>query len=215
MALRDLRHQCGRVAVLVVELHQQIAMVHLAIDHAFAGLQFDLRDLRQRNERAVARRQHKIPDRLRTVARIGRKAHRHIVVAFADEDLADGAAADPGADQIGDVRNIDAVARRRFAIDLDRDLRQRRVLVDGRIGDAGNGMHQGDDVLADAAQLVEIVAEHLDGERAVRIEHLVEHAVDDRLAECDLEARQLRRASPSCGGSGPAWSRRPARCCRG
>ena len=46
-----------------------------------------------------------------------------------------------------------------------------------------------DDLLADAAQLVEVVAEHLDGERAVRIEHLVEHAVDDRLAEGDLEAR--------------------------
>ena len=127
---------------MIVELHQQIAVIHLAIDHALAGLQLDLRDLRQRNERAVARREHEIPDRLRAVARIGREADGHVVVAFADEHLADGAAADPGADQIGDVGDVDAVARRRFAIDLDRNLRQRRVLVDRRVGDAGNGVEQ-------------------------------------------------------------------------
>ena len=93
-------------------------------------------DLRQRNERAVARGQHQVPDRLGTVARLGREAHRHVVVALADEHLADGLAADAGLDQVGDVGDIDAVARRRLAIDLDRDLRQRRVLVDRRIGDA-------------------------------------------------------------------------------
>ena len=98
------------------------------------------RDLRQRNERAVARGQHQAPDRLGTVAGLGREAHRDVVVALADEDLADGAAADSGADQVGDVGDIDAVARRRGAIDLDRDLRQRRVLIDRRVGDARNGV---------------------------------------------------------------------------
>ena len=128
----------------------------------------------------------------------GRKADRDVVVAVADEYLADGRTADPGADQVGHVGDVDAVARRGVAIDLDRNLRQRRVLIDRGIGDAGNRVENADDVVADAPQLVEIVAEDLDGERAVGIEHLVEHAVDDRLAERDLEARQLGRAAPPC-----------------
>ena len=41
----DLGDERGRVAVLVVDLHQEIAVIHLAVDHAFAGLQPDRRDL--------------------------------------------------------------------------------------------------------------------------------------------------------------------------
>ncbi len=37
--------QRDRIAVVVVELDEQIALVHLAIDHALAGLERDVGDL--------------------------------------------------------------------------------------------------------------------------------------------------------------------------
>ena len=61
-----------------------------------------------------------------------RKADRRVIAPLADEDLADGAAADAGLDQVGNIGDIDAVARRGLAIDLDRDLGQRRLLIDAR-----------------------------------------------------------------------------------
>src|SRR5258708_11779275 len=84
-------------------------MVHLARDRAFAGLQHHLRDLRDRNEGAARRREHQISDRLGTAARRRGKADGGVVSPFTDEHLAHGVAADSGLDQIGDVRNVDAV----------------------------------------------------------------------------------------------------------
>ena len=58
-----------------------------------------------------------IADRLGAVAVLP-ETHRDVVMPLADEHLADGDAADPGLDQVGDVADIDAVARGRFAVDL-------------------------------------------------------------------------------------------------
>src|SRR3954453_6432139 len=51
-ALVDLRDESSRIPIAIVELDREIAMVHFAIDHAFAGLQMDVRELRQRHQRA-------------------------------------------------------------------------------------------------------------------------------------------------------------------
>ena len=89
----------------------------------------------------------RLPMRFRAVARGVLEADRDVVVALADEDLADGAAADAGLDEIGDVGDIDAVSRRRLAIGRDGDLRQGRAVVDQHVGGAGHGLEDGGDFL--------------------------------------------------------------------
>ena len=50
---------------------------------------------------------------------------------------------------------------------------------------AGDAVQHLDDLAADAAQLVEVVADNADDQRAVRAaDHVVDH-VDDRLADAD------------------------------
>ena len=89
------------------------------------------------------------------------KADRRVITPLADEDLADGRAADADLDQVGNIRDIDAVARRGRAIDFDGDLGKRRKLIDieQNVGGAGYILENPDDVLADPAHLIEIVAE--------------------------------------------------------
>src|ERR1019366_5545549 len=130
---------------------------HLAIDHAFAGLELDFGDLRERNQRPVARRQQQVPDRLGTVAGLRSKADADVVMAFANEHLADGAAADPRADQVGDIGNVDTESRRRRAIDPDRYLRQLAVLIGRGVAHARRVVQYTDDVLADALEFAEII----------------------------------------------------------
>src|SRR5262249_50681223 len=109
-----------------IEFHHEVAAIHVAIDRAFALLQLGPRDLRQWNESPRAGGEDEIADRLRAASRRYVEADRHVVVAVADEDLVHCSAADSGLDEIGDVRDVDAVSGCRFAIRGDRDLRQRR-----------------------------------------------------------------------------------------
>src|SRR5712672_3849362 len=163
-------------------------MVHLARDGAFAGLQPHLRDLRDRNQGAARRREHQVSDRLGTAARRRRKTDGRVVSPFTDEHLAHRVATDSGLDQVRDVRDVDAVTGGGRAIDFDGDLRQRRLLVDRYIGRAGRGFENANDLFSDPAQLVEVVAEYLDDELAVRAGDLVVDAVDHGLAEPDIES---------------------------
>src|SRR5207244_1470209 len=110
-------------------------------------------------ERTRARRQHQVANRLRVAAPVFGKANRRVIAPLADEDLTDGAAPDAELDQVRNIRDIDAVARRGRPIDLDGDLGKRRKLIDieHNVGGAGYVLENPDDVLADPAHLIEIV----------------------------------------------------------
>src|SRR5215831_672584 len=112
---------------------------------------------------------------------------------FANEHLAHGTATDTRLDQGGNVCDIDAVSGRRLTVDLDHDLRQRRPFIDQHVGRAGHSLEDLGNFLGNPAHLVEIVAEYLQRKLAVRIEYLVEDAVDDRLTEGDLVTWKLRQ----------------------
>ena len=94
-------------------------------------LQPDVGDLRKGDLRAAGGGQHQIAEGLRAVAGVLREPHRDVVGAVGHIDLADRRAANPGLDQVGDVGDVDAVAGRRCAVDVDGDLRNRRLLEDG------------------------------------------------------------------------------------
>ena len=153
--------QRGQVAAAGIELHGQVALVHPARDGAFAELRADGCDLRERHERAAARREQQAADRFRAVAGFFGEADGRVVAPLADEYLTHGAAADPGLHQVRYVGDVDAVARCRLAIDLDDELRQRRFLVDVviDIDRAGHSLERGDHLLPDTAQLIEVLAE--------------------------------------------------------
>src|SRR5262245_21510960 len=101
------------------------------------------------------------------------KADRRVIAALADEDLADRAAADADLDQIGNIPNIDAVARRSRTIDFDGDLGKRWKLIEieRNVGGAGYVLENLDHVLADPAHLIEIVAEDPDDQLAVHVKN--------------------------------------------
>src|SRR6516165_2064485 len=162
--------------------------VHLASDCAFTGLKYHLCDLRDWNKGAIAGRQDQVPDRLGIVARRWRKADGRVVSPFANEHLAYGIATNPGLDQIRNVRDVDSVTGGGRAVNLDGDLRQRRLLVNRHVCRPGCGFEDVDDFFCDAAQLVDIVAEDLDDELAVGAGDLVVDPVDHGLAETYIKS---------------------------
>src|SRR5207237_1282679 len=113
-----------------------------------------------------------------------------------DEDLTDGAASDAELDQVRNIRDIDAVARRGRSIDLDGDLGKRRKLIDieHNVGGAGYILENPDDVLADPAHLIEIVAEDSHNELAVHVKNGIGDALNDGLADVEVIARQAPQA---------------------
>src|SRR4029079_2800576 len=171
--LRDLLAgvpQQGReFAAIGVELDRDAALVHPARDGALAKLTLNASHLRERHQGTAARREEEAADRFRGVARGFRKLHRRSLVPLTDEHLTDGTAADACLDEIRNVGDIYAVPRCGRAVDLDSELRQRRLLVDieGGIYRAGHGLQGCNDVIADAAHLVEVVAEDAHDELAV------------------------------------------------
>src|SRR5262249_53076121 len=192
-ALAGLRQEPRQVAAPVVELQRDVARIHPTGDGAFAQLQLDAGDLRERHERAAARGEQQASDRIRAVAGGFGKSDGGVVAPFADEDLTPRAAADADLDQVRHVCNIDAVARCRRAIDLDGELRQWGLLVDiePHVLRAWHALQYLDDLFSDAAQLIEVVAKDSDDELAVHVEDAVGDALDDRLADMDFDARQL------------------------
>ncbi len=183
-----------QVAPAQVQAHRQVALVHLPRDGGLALGEADLRDLGQRDMRAVGRRQHEIADRLRVAARRAGKARDHVVAALLDKDLRHRAAADAGLDQRHHVGDVDAEAGGGRAVDIDAHLRQRRLLVDDHVLRARHGLQQMLDLGGQLPRLAEIVAVDLDHQVAVRARQLVQHAVDHRLREADVDARQLPEA---------------------
>ena len=94
-----------------------------------------------------------------------------------------------------DVADVEAVARRRGAVDLDQELRQlaqrgrrRRAPRPARRWIASSVS------VASFAQRVEVVAEHLDDDLAVDLRDRLEHVVADRLRE---RRRRCRASSSS------------------
>src|SRR6516225_170934 len=136
-------------------------MVHLTRDSAFAGLQFDLRDLRERDQRTAACRHYELADGFGTVARVRGKSHGSIVAAFANEQLAHCPTANSDLDEVSDLGNVDAIARRRGAIDLDNDLWKRGLLLDCNVARARDCLQHLYNFPAEAPQLVEVVAKNL------------------------------------------------------
>ncbi len=191
LRFREIGHE---IAVGRVDPNRQVAVVHLARDRALAVAHRDLRHLRQRNLRAARRGQRQGAERFHVVAGAGREPHRHVVDAVAHIDLGDGGAADAGLDQAGDVGNVDAVASGRGAVDLDGDLRHRRFLENRCARRAADVSQFIDDVAADAAHLIEVVADDKDHQRAVSAALEVVDHVADRLADPDRVPGHLQEA---------------------
>ena len=122
------------------------------------------------------------------------KAHRHVVAAVVHVNLPDGGAADSDLDQIRNIGNVNAIARRRGAIDMEGDLRNRRLLHDRRLSRAFHRLQRGDDFVSDAARLLEVFAENLDHHCAVSAADEIIDIVDDRLAHADIHSRKLIEA---------------------
>ena len=129
----------------------------------------------------------KIAKCLRIIAGILRKPHGNVVRPVGHIDRADRCAANPGLNQVGDIRYVDAVAGSRFAVDVDSDLGNRRLLKDRGVRRAPDAVQYVDDLVADAAQLIEVVADNADDQRAVgAADRIVDH-IDDWLADTDGE----------------------------
>src|SRR5262249_50968761 len=116
------------------------------------------------------------------------KANARVISPFANKHLAHGVATDPGFDQVRNVRDIDTVTGGGGTVDLDGDLRQRRLLVDRHVGGAGRGLENVDNLFFDAAPPVEVVAQDLDDQLAVRAGDLVVDPIDHGLAKPDIES---------------------------
>ncbi len=157
-----LRQVIGQGAVPVVDSYEQFAAPHLVSDVAFAGLLLDMGHLRKRDLCASGGSQHQIPKGLGIVAGILREPHGNVVCAVGHIDRADRCAADPGLDQVGDIRYVDAIAGSGFAVDVDGDLGNRRLLKDRGVRRAPDAVQYVDDLAADAAQLIEVVADNAD-----------------------------------------------------
>src|SRR5882724_11328844 len=102
----------------------------------------------------------------------------HIISSVIDEYLAYGSAANTRLDEIRDVGDIDAIPRRRLAIDRNGDLPQRWPVVNQDIGGARHRVEYIGYVPPDSAQFIEIVTEYFYPKLAVRLENLVLDAVE-------------------------------------
>src|SRR5262249_17374510 len=77
-----IRQKRWQAAAGGIEFHHEIAAIHVTIDRAFALLQFDACDLRERNKRAAARCEQQSPDSFRTAADRLREADSRVVSAL-------------------------------------------------------------------------------------------------------------------------------------
>ncbi len=119
------------------------------------------------------------------------KTHGEVVALLADIHLPDRAAADAGGNQIRHIGGIDAVARCRIPVEAHLQVGQGRLHVHGDIRSAWHCVQGCSHLFGNATDLLQVVAEHLDGQVAVCTGELVLHAVDHRLHHADRIAGHL------------------------
>src|SRR4030095_9395905 len=156
--------EAADVAPAHVEFHGDAAASVLARDLRRAVDQRDFGELRERDARAVRRRDEQTFDRLHVLTRSLTEPHDEAVALFALIDLPDLLARDDGLDHVVYVLDVEAVARDGCAVDRVGTLRQPGPLLDLH----GFGASLFADGAGDLAGLpherVEVVAEELDGD---------------------------------------------------
>src|SRR5208283_3376916 len=124
-----------------------------------------------------------------------RKPHGNVVRAVGDIDLTNRRPANACLDQAGNVGYVNAVARCCCTVDVDSDLGNRRLLKYGRLRRALDAAQYAHDLSSDTAHFIEIVANNVDDQRAVRTTYRIVDHVDDRLTNADGgESRQMLQA---------------------
>ena len=201
----------GQIAIAIVDADGEIALAVLARHGALARCARGCRRAADSGTCApLAVLTGQIAERLGRVARVLREAHRQRIGSLADVDRRDRRLADAGLDDVLHVGHVDAVARGLLVIELDLDLRDRRLLEDRGAGGAVDRIEHVDDLIADAAQLIQIIAVDLDHQRAVRAADQVVDAVDDGLADADrISGQILGEVRRQAGRRTASWIRPP------
>ena len=141
-----------------------------------------------------------------------RESHRQRISPFADVHRGDGRLADPRLDDILHIGHVHAVARGLISIQFDLHLRNRRFLEKGGARSTLDAVKNVHDLAADTAQLVQVIAEDFDHQRAVGAADHVVDAIDDGLTDADGIARQSWRGPPPFCLEMPFWTHDAATC---
>src|SRR4029077_12329325 len=118
-------------------------------------------------------------------------ANGEIVTLLADQDLADGLAADRGFDRILHVADVNTKTIGSGAVDRQIDVRLSADLESAKIGNAGNLAHNILHFGRFLLQRLEIAAKEFDGEFTLNAADGFLHVVGDRLREIPVNAGNL------------------------
>ena len=118
-------------------------------------------------------------------------ANSQVVALFADEDLADGLAADRGFDRVLNVADVDAEAVGGSTIDVEIDVGLAADLEGAKVGDARNLAHHALDLVGFFFESLQVAAEQLDRELALDAADGFFHVVGNRLREIPVDAGEL------------------------
>ena len=128
------------------ELHGRVALSVFAVDDVGPVLDPDVGDLAQGNGLAVRRGHGDLPDRLE-VGAVGRQpADDEVEALLALVDLRERLPADGRLDDGPDIADVEAVARREAAVGRDADVRLAEGRKQAQVVDAGDLLHDVDDL---------------------------------------------------------------------
>src|SRR5205807_2466358 len=97
------------VAAKQVDADRQVSPIVVARNCSFAIALGDFGNLVQRNLHTAGASQRQVSKGFGVVTEIQRETHTHVVDAVSHVDLSDRTAADAGLNQVGDIRDVDAI----------------------------------------------------------------------------------------------------------
>ena len=207
------------IAPAHAEAHRREARGVLAEDARGARDRLDVRELAERDLRALGRGDEDLAQRAQVAAEALRPAHHHVEVLLPLVQLRHGRATHRSLDDRFDVADVEPVAPASRAVGRDAHVGLPEHLLAAQVGDARHAGKRSRDLLRLLFVHGEVGPDHLDGVLALDAAHRLFDVVRDVLAEAESDAgERLRQLGAELVGQrrfGHALAplARGARCC--
>ena len=178
----------GEVASSHAELDGDIAAAAFVIDHERAVSQVDIGDGAERHLSAIGSRDQNLADRLRRIAKFRRITHGKVEAPVAIDDLRDRCAADRGLNDVVYILRLQAESGRLGSVDRHQETGLTGDIEDSDIGNSWHLAHDGLNLIGQASQFVEVLAEQLQRILALDARHRLFHVVLNGLRKIEVDA---------------------------
>ena len=177
-----------QIAAFDAELDADVARIGFAVDERRAIFHADVAELAERQILPVGGGDQQILDGVLIAAEGLLHAHHKIELALALNDFADGPAAHGGLHHGVDVADVQAVARQFGTVRGDGQAGLSQLAHHGDFGDAGDLVEDVLDLGGSIFEGLEVLAEDLDGERALETGFGLVHGVFGGLSVVEDDA---------------------------